>query len=172
LGLESKRIQKDKGNTLRIIIVLVVLVGFNADASQVLPELDKLLNGFHRAAAESNFDDYFQRFAEDAYFLGTDATERWSVSEFKNYARPAFEQGRGWRYDVLTRNIEHKQGLDIYWFDEILYNEKLGRCRGTGIIVLEAGDWKIAHYSLSMLIPNEIAVAVANETKLKDAGIP
>lgn len=163
---------KDKGNILRIIMVLVLLGSFNAGASQAIPALDELLNGFHRAAAESDFDDYFQRFAEDAYFLGTDAAERWSVSEFMNYARPAFEQGRGWKYEVLKRNIEHRQGLDIYWFDEILFNEKLGRCRGTGIIVREDGHWKIAHYSLSMLIPNEIAVAVANETKLKDAQVP
>ena len=160
---------KDKGNILRYIVVVILLCSLNAGASQAIPALDELLNGFHRAAAESNFDDYFQRFAEDAYFLGTDAAERWSVSDFKDYARPAFEQGRGWKYDVLKRNIEHRIGLDIYWFDEVLFNAKLGRCRGTGIIVRENGHWKIAHYSLSMLIPNEIAAAVAIETKLKDA---
>ena len=79
-------------------------------------------------------------------------------------------QGRGWKYDVVQRNIETRVGLQLFWFDEILFNQKLGRCRGTGVIVRDEGEWKIAHYSLRMLIPNEIAAAVAIQTKQVDAG--
>ena len=28
-------------------------------------------------------------------------------------------------------------------------------CRGSGVLVLEKGEWKIKHYVLSMTIPNE-----------------
>jgi hypothetical protein len=155
---------------MRTIILLMLLGSLAVNASQNPPALDELLDGFHQAAAESNFNDYFGRFAADAYFLGTDAGERWSVAEFMAYAKPAFTAGSGWKYDVVQRNIETSAGLQLYWFDEILFNEKLGRCRGTGVIVREEGEWKIAHYSLSMLIPNEIAAAVAIQTKVVDAG--
>jgi hypothetical protein len=50
------------------------------------------------------------------------------------------------------------------WFDEILFNEKLGHCRGTGIVKLIDNEWKIAHYSLTMLVPNEIATEVGSQT--------
>ena len=42
----------------------------------VADEIDQLLNGFHDDAANARFDSYFNRFAEESYFLGTDASER------------------------------------------------------------------------------------------------
>ena len=51
------------------------------------------------------------------------------------------------------------------WFDEILFNEKLGHCRGTGVVELIEGEWKIAHYALTMLVPNEIAADVGAQTQ-------
>ncbi len=119
--------------------------------------VNELLDGFHAAAASSAFDDYFDRFADDAYFLGTDAAERWSVAAFKDYARPAFSEGRGWKYTVVSRNLEEHPGDEVFWFDEVLINDALGKCRGTGVILKQRGEWRIAHYSLSLLIPNGIA---------------
>ena len=55
--------------------------------------------------------------------------------------------------------------LVMRWFDEILLNEKLGHCRGTGVVQLINGEWKIAHYALTMLIPNAIAAEVGTKTK-------
>ena len=55
------------------------------------------------------------------------------------------------------------------WFDEILFNEKLGHCRGTGVIQLINNEWKIAHYALTMLIPNEIAAEVGMQTMKVDS---
>jgi hypothetical protein len=49
-----------------------------------------LLDKFHSAAANSNFDDYLFHFPSSGYFLGTGAVERWSVEKFKSCARPAF----------------------------------------------------------------------------------
>ena len=121
-------------------------------------EIVNLLDGFHDDAANARFDAYFGRFATEAYFLGTDATERWSVEQFREYARDPFQAGKGWRYDVVERHIRISD--DIAWFDEQLDNLKLGRCRGTGVIIRQDGKWKIAHYSLTMLIPNQIAEQV------------
>ena len=96
-------------------------------------------------------------------FLGTDKSERWTIEEFKVYAEPAFEDGHGWTYSVKERNWEGEG--NTRWFDEVLLNEKLGHCRGTGVVELIDGEWKIAHYALTMLVPNDIAAEVGAQTQ-------
>ena len=49
-----------------------------------------------------------------------------------------------------------------------LFNEKLGHCRGTGVVELKNGEWKIANYALTMLVPNAIAAEVGVQTKEAD----
>mgnify|MGYP006074746701 FL=1 len=152
----------------KLSILLISLLAFGAELKAGNQSIDELLDGFHSAAANSDFDAYFAHFSSNGHFLGTDAAERWSVEEFKNYARPAFSAGRGWRYLVLSRNLEAVSGLEVVWFDEILTNVSLGKCRGTGVIVKENGKWKIAHYSLTLLIPNEIAGSVGAQSMQVD----
>jgi len=135
---------------------------FNIFADDQRASIDSLLNGLHEDAHKGNFEAYFDRYSSDAVFLGTDKTERWNIQEFKSYAEPAFEDGHGWTYKVIERNWEGNG--DTRWFDEILYNEKLGHCRGTGVIKLTNGEWKIAHYALTMLVPNSIAAKVGIQT--------
>ena len=129
-------------------------------------EINALLDGLHQDAHEGNFQSYFARYTSDAIFLGTDKTERWTIDEFKAYAKPAFADGNGWSYSVVERNWEGDG--DIRWFDEILFNEKLGHCRGTGVVQLIEGEWKILHYALTMLVPNEIAAEVGAQTQEAD----
>ena len=45
-----------------------------------------------------------------------------------------------------------------------MFNEKLGHCRGTGVVEWVEGEWKIAHYALTMLVPNAIAAEVGSQT--------
>lgn len=128
--------------------------------------LDSLIDGLHQDAHEGNFDSYFARYTNDAVFMGTDKRERWTIDEFKAYAAPAFEDGHGWSYSIVERNWEGDG--DTRWFDEILFNEKLGHCRGTGVVEKISDTWKIAHYSLTLLIPNEIAETVGQQSKRAD----
>ena len=129
-------------------------------------EINALLDGLHQDAHEGNFQSYFARYTSDAIFLGTDKTERWTIDEFKAYAKPAFADGNGWSYSVVERNWEGDG--DIRWFDEILFNEKLGHCRGTGVVKLINYEWKIVHYALTMLVPNVIAAEVGAQTQEAD----
>ena len=145
---------------MRVLILLLIWVSQAVIASEA--EVHQLLDRFHASAAGADFDAYFAAFADDGYFLGTDASERWSVSEFKEYAAPAFAAGRGWTYTLVHRNVASR--ADVYWFDEVLFNTKLGKCRGTGVVVNTPAGLKIAHYSLSMLVPNEIADDVGRQT--------
>jgi hypothetical protein len=66
----------------------------------------------------------------------------------------------------MDRNIVLDE--DTAWFDEVLFNERLGRCRGTGVIIKSQNKWKVAYYSLTLLIPNEIAVDIGEQTIKQD----
>ena len=146
----------------RLFLMSLVFI-FSISADEQRASTDELLDGLHQDAHEGNFDSYFDRYSSDAIFLGTDKTERWTIDEFKAYARPAFNDGHGWTYSVVERNWEGDS--DIRWFDEILFNEKLGHCRGTGVVQLINNEWKISHYALTMLIPNEIAAEVGMQSQ-------
>ena len=142
-----------------IVLLALLILSQNTWAQE---KLDVLLNGLHQDAHEGNYETYFERYTSDAVFLGTDKTERWTIQEFKEYAKPAFADGHGWTYEVVERNWEGSG--DTRCFDEILFNEKYGHCRGTGVVELINGEWKIAHYSLTLLIPNDIAAEVGSLT--------
>tara|TARA_B100001057_G_C22774152_1_gene920898 strand:+ start:970 stop:1461 length:492 start_codon:yes stop_codon:yes gene_type:complete len=148
-----------------IALVFFFIVPFLM-ASDQRAAIESLLDGLHKDAHEGNFQTYFARYTLDAVFLGTDKSERWTIEEFKAYAKPAFADGHGWTYKVVERNIEG-DGKTV-WFDEILFNEKLGHCRGTGVVELKNGEWKIAHYALTMLVPNAIAAEVGSQTQKAD----
>ena len=146
----------------KVLIRLLICTLIFPVAGDQRGSVNALLDGLHKDAHEGNYQAYFARYSPDAIFLGTDKTERWTIEEFKTYAKPAFVDGHGWTYKVIERNWEGDG--DIQWFDEILFNEKLGHCRGTGVVELINGEWKIAHYALTMLIPNSIAVEVGSQT--------
>jgi len=129
--------------------------------------INQLIDGLHEDAGSANFSNYFSRFAPDAVFLGTDRHERWSIEDFKAYAKPHFDAGRGWRYEVRERYLAGSG--DTRWFDEVLWNEKYGHCRGTGVVTKTPQGWLISHYSLAFLIPNESAADVGVITKAFDA---
>ena len=146
--------------------IVPIIILFLSQNNWAQDDLDVLLNGLHLDAHKGNFESYFDRYSTDAVFLGTDKTERWTIEEFKAYAKPAFSDGHGWTYAVIERNWEGDGNLR--WFDEILLNEKLGHCRGTGVVELVNGEWKISHYALTMLVPNSIAAEVGSQTRRAD----
>ncbi|MHC4415793.1 MAG: nuclear transport factor 2 family protein [Planctomycetota bacterium] len=119
-----------------------------------------VLDDLHDAASKADGERYFGLFAPNAVFLGTDATERWTLAMFREYASRRFEQGSGWTYHVRQRRVSVSGDGNTAWFDESLHNEKYGTCRGTGVLVRRKGAWKVAQYNLTIPIPNEIALDV------------
>ena len=146
----------------KVLLVSLIFI-FNIKADDQINQINALLDGLHNDAHKGSYEAYFKRYTSDAVFLGTDKTERWTIKEFKTYAEPAFSDGHGWTYKVVDRNIEG--GGNIRWFDEILFNEKLGYCRGTGVVQFIYGEWKIAHYALTMLIPNSVAEEIGLQSQ-------
>ena len=121
-------------------------------------EIAAVLDDFHDAAAQADEERYFAHFAAGGVFLGTDATERWTVDEFRAYVHPFFSQGRGWTYLPRDRHIDVFD--DFAMFDEMLDHEKYGELRGTGVLRKVGDEWKILQYNLTFTVPNERAAQV------------
>jgi ketosteroid isomerase-like protein len=119
------------------------------------------LDEWHKAASNADFDSYFSIMTDDAVFIGTDATENWQLDEFKAFSKPYFDKGKAWSFTSLKRNLYVAGG--IVYFDELL-DTQMGICRGSGVLKSENGVWKIAHYVLSIAVPND---NVASLTALK-----
>jgi len=114
-----------------------------------------LIDGFHAAAAVADREAYLDHLSADAVFMGTDDWERWPRPDFDAYVAERFAGGTGWTYDSEERHIAFAGDGATAWFDEIVVSPRWGRFRGTGVVRRTDGGWKIAHYSLTALVPNE-----------------
>jgi ketosteroid isomerase-like protein len=143
-----------------VFLAVLILTASPSPADERSTEaraVDAVLTAFHDAASRADSDVYFKLLSDDAIYLGTDAGERWTVDEFKAFAEPYFSEGRGWTYTATSRNIVIGPGGSTAWFDELLWNESYGTCRGTGVLVASPDGWRIAQYHLTFPVPNELA---------------
>jgi uncharacterized protein (TIGR02246 family) len=142
---------------------------------QTSPEADiaAVLDRLNAASTAADADAYFALYTPDARFVGTDASEHWTIDELRRYAAAAFASGRGWSYPATARTITIApiECRCIAWFEEELTNASYGRTRGSGVMRLTDDGWKIEQYVLSLAIPNAVARPVAGIIRaLEDAG--
>ena len=139
-------------------------------ASDDTAAINAVVDGFHEAAAHGERDRYLGYFTSEGVFMGTDDWERWPLKpEFEKYVAERFKDGKGWAYKPLERHIAFAPDDQVAWFDEITKSEKWGLFRGTGVLLKQGNDWKIAHYAMSVLVPNEAweAVSALNKAAVK-----
>ncbi len=140
----------------------------SVSAEEARDEINTTLENWHKAASEADFDNYFNFMSEDGIFIGTDATENWNIEEFKNFSKPHFDKGSAWDFSTLERNIYTSNNGEIAWFDELL-DTWMGICRGSGVMVLKDGQWKIKHYVLSVTVPNDDINEIVAAKKVQDS---
>lgn len=131
--------------------------------------IEATLNALHESAATADEEVYFSLYAPEAVFLGTDATERWTLAEFKAFAEPHFQGESAWVYTVIERHIDVSSDGDFAWFDERLFNERLGETRGSGALRRDGDQWRIVQYNLTIPIPNDLADDVASMIRAYEA---
>lgn len=137
---------------LIIFALFVHIVNFAQNKQET--EINTLLDNWHKAAANAEFENYFNALDENAIFIGTDATENWDKKAFQAFAKPYFDKGKAWNFSALERHIYFSSDKKTAWFDELL-NTQMKICRGSGVAVLVGKQWKIKHYVLSMTVPND-----------------
>lgn len=137
---------------LLIAVFVFTLTSCVTQKSVSQSEINETVDSWHLAASQANFDSYFNLMTSDAIFIGTDATENWKLREFKEFSKPFFDKGKAWSFTTLERNVYSANS--IVYFDELL-DTQMGICRGSGVLKMENGTYKIAHYVLSIAVPNE-----------------
>ncbi len=133
-------------------------------------KINQVLDDWHMAAANADFDTYFGLMTKDGVFLGTDATENWQNEEFRTFSKPYFDQGKAWSFTPVERNVYINDAKTFAWFDELL-DTQMKICRGSGVLKKENGQWKIAHYVLSIAVPNENVDELIQIKEAKDNAI-
>lgn len=146
----------------------MLMCGYSFAQDVLKQKLDSILDNWHQAAGSADFDTYFGLMTGDAVFIGTDATEYWAGEEFRSFAKPYFDRGKAWNFTALERNIYVNEGEKLAWFDELL-DTQMEICRGSGILKKQWGKWKVAHYVLSIAVPNENVTELINLKKEKDS---
>lgn len=142
-------------NKSRLLLVLLVPIFIQAQQSLVVKEqITSILDQWHKAASDANFDAYFKLMDQQSIFIGTDPEELWNKQEFMDFAKPYFDRGKAWSFTSVERNIYMDQNQKYAWFDELL-STQMELCRGSGILMLTDQGWKIRHYVLSIAVPNE-----------------
>lgn len=127
------------------------------DVSKDSPKeaINKLAEAWHLAATEADSAAYFDAMADEAIFIGTDASEHWTKAEFLAFAAPYFAKGKAWAFTTAERHIFYDPDSQVAYWDELL-DTWMGPCRGTAVVKRDGVNaWKIAHYTLSVTIPND-----------------
>lgn len=162
-----------KKTTIFFTFILVIL-SFTTLSAQSKFEKEKtaigtMLDGFNVAAAKADYTAYFNYFADESTFIGTDATEVWDKKQFMTWAKPYFDKKKTWNFKSLKRNIYFSKDGKLAWFDELL-DTQMKICRGSGVVEKINGQWKVKQYVLSVTVPNDVVdKVVAEKAPIEDA---
>ncbi|WP_414829129.1 nuclear transport factor 2 family protein [Alteromonas sp. H39] len=147
---------------LFIFFFMSVSTTFSSHANDAAA-INHILDSLHQYAANADAERYFSLYADEAIFIGTDATETWRLDEFKRYAMPYFDKGQGWTYKSIDRELYFSDSNDVAWFVEMLESDSLGVTRGTGVLQKYGNKWLIEQYHLTLPIPNAMIDQVAEQ---------
>ena len=135
---------------MKFLLFLAVIVNSITCAAQ----LDELIDDWHLAATNADFNGYFDVMDESFVFLGTAPEERWVKEAFTTFSKPYFDKGQAWDFKASNRVWMFSKNKKIAWFDEEL-ETWMEDCRGSGVVIKKKGKWKLAYYNLTVLIENE-----------------
>ncbi|MBT8263890.1 MAG: nuclear transport factor 2 family protein [Eudoraea sp.] len=151
-----------------LIVILMITVLSARAQNTAVHDIGEVVDAWHLAAANADFDAYFSILTEDAVFIGTDAAEVWDKAEFMTFSKPYFDKGKAWSFTSKQRNVYVDASGEIAWFDELL-DTWMQLCRGSGVLKKVNGTWKISHYVLSLTIPNDEIQKVITVKKESDS---
>ncbi len=137
------------------LLSFLLLFGALSLSAQSTADINTLLDQWHEAAAKADEDFYFGAMADDAFFIGTDATEVWDKATFVQLYLPLFQERQSaWDFKPLRRNVVLSDDETYAWFNETL-DTWMGLCRGSGVLQKQEGRWRIKQYVLSVAVDND-----------------
>lgn len=148
------------------LVLILVSTALFAQKNEI-KHAGETLDAWHAAAGDADFEAYFGLMTDDAVFIGTDASENWQRDEFMSFSKPYFDKGKAWSFIAIERNIYFNETNEMAWFDELL-DTQMKICRGSGVLKKVNGQWKVAHYVLSIAVPNEMVNQLVELKQEKD----
>lgn len=152
--------------TCLLLSSLSALAQAAADGA-TLRQVNAFIDAWHDDAAHARLA-YFDKMAKDGVYIGTDKTELWNRDQFKAWARRFFERESAWTFKATRRNVYLSEDKKFIWFDELL-DTQMGVCQASGVIRQSEKGFEIAHYQLSIAVPNEVAGKVTGTIKAFEA---
>lgn len=155
---------------MKYILIVIVFIFVGCSTNKIESGVNKdtinrIMDDWHHSASVADEDVFFGTMNDDCIYIGTDAGERWTKTEMKEWSKPFFDRDTAWAFTPISRNIEFQKGNeDIIWFDELLLTW-MDTCRASGVMVKVDGKWKLQHYHLSMAIPNRMVKDYLNLLK-------
>jgi len=146
--------------------MIAALMLVQQPAAPALPQAEAqvaaVLDQLNHASSTADETAYFSLFTPDARYVGTDATEHWTMAQFRAFAEPWFKRDSAWSFPATGRTITIApiECRCIAWFEERLDSAAYGETRGSGVMRLTDNGWKIEQYVLSLAVPNDKADAV------------
>ena len=110
-----------------VALCLPALIPFTALAASPAQRIGTVLDDWHRAASVADEPRYLAHFAPNGIFMGTDATERWTVAAFRAWAKPYCDKKKAWSFRPRERHVDPLADGNTAWFDEMLDTPNLGR---------------------------------------------
>lgn len=151
--------------SMLVSIVLMSCAQYTESLQADIAAINRVLDDYHHAAANADWDTYFDLMSADGVFIGTDARERWSKPQFRQYSSGS----NGWVYTPQDRNINIAPDGESAWFDEALLSQSFGSSRGTGVLIRTAEGWTISQYHLTLPIPNGMVRDITDQIKEYEA---
>jgi hypothetical protein len=149
---------------LACCLLLSCVAAFAQDSDAALRrQVNAFVDEWHDDAAHAR-PAYFDKMAKDGVYIGTDKTELWHRDAFKTWARKYFDRKSAWAFKATKRNVYFSPDKQFIWFDELL-DTQMGVCQASGVIRRTASGFEIAHYQLSMAVPNQLASQVTKTIK-------
>lgn len=153
------------GNFLYLFAIAFSLTGLSFTNVQVASsnkEFDEIIDAWHHAAATGDSVGFFSRMTEDALYLGTDETERWTRTTMGKDLGKFFNGKKAWHFIAYNRIYTALDDKNTILFDESL-KTWMGPCKSTGMMRKVKGKWLISYYNLNVAVSNAV---VQNYLKL------
>ncbi|MFZ1496350.1 MAG: nuclear transport factor 2 family protein [Saprospiraceae bacterium] len=145
--------------TSLLSLLLLVAIGCTRKLHTPIADtqaINQLMDKWHHAAAVADEDTFFGSMAADAIYLGTDASERWTLNEMREWSKPYFAKESAWVLKPFSRNVYFSKDGQYAWFEEKIATDHMGECRGSGVLRRIASGWQIMHYNLAIAVPNAL----------------
>ncbi len=137
-----------------LISISLFLLPYLCKAQTEKDHINEFMNAWHQAAATADEDMFFGSMTENGIYLGTDKTEKWTRDEMKEWSQEYFDRESAWAFTVLNRDVYLSEDGNTAWFIEKL-DTWMGICKGTGVLVKQNNEWKIALFDLSVSVDND-----------------